>query len=106
MEGVISMFLNDIGCIKTTKLNIAANSPIVLASERVLANQRVGRTAIEVSNTSDQPIYLGDKDVNVENGLPIKAGDSKILPVLSLSTDNIYVTAAADVSVILAEYFD
>jgi len=100
------MFLNDIVCMKTTKLNIAANSPVVLASERVLANQRVGRTAIEVSNTSAQSIYLGDKDVTVENGLPIKAGDSKILPVVSLATDNIYVTAAADVSVILAEYFD
>lgn len=98
------MFLDNVGQIRTTKLSLTTTAQI-LASDAVVSRQLVGRHTVEVSNTGAGIIYIGSSDVTSDNGLPIAAGASKIIPVNEDSTKNIYIVAAAAQNIILAEYF-
>lgn len=64
-----------------------------------------GRFTLEIYNTDNaNVVYLGNKDVTVHTGLPILAGERKIIPVNRYAADNLYLVAAATVDVIIAEY--
>ena len=73
----------------------------LLASVDVASGLRSGRHAVEVINSGDAPVYVGGSDeVTAQNGMPVAAGESKLLPVYP--NTKLYVTGG---SVTLVEYF-
>ena len=98
-------FLDNVGQIHTSQLAVGTTAK-PLASDTVLERSLCGRHTVEVVNTGSVDVFIGNKNVTAANGLPIKAGESKIIPVNYTATDNIYIVAASSTSVIIGEYFN
>ncbi len=98
------MFLRSFNQIKTGKLTLSGTAQ-KLALPATLENGCMdsGRSALEISNIGENPVYIGDKDVTTSTGLPIAAGASRVFPVQFGSADRIYGVGSGDV--IVAEYF-
>ncbi len=92
-------FLKPVKDVLTCTVN-GASSATLLASVDVASGLRSGRHAIEVINGGDAPVYVGGSNVTALNGMPVAAGESKLLPVYS--NTKLYVNGG---SVTLVEYF-
>ena len=99
------MLLDFVGSMNTVALEIKANQVTPLASIEARGKKRTGRIAIEIANTSNAKIYIGGSDLTVNNGLPLASGERKIIPINYLAVNGLFVTASADTSIILAEYY-
>lgn len=75
---------------------INGSTATLLASGRL----STGRHTIEIVNDGTETVYIGGSDVTESNGMPIKGGTSRVLPVYS--NTELYVTGG---SVTLIEYF-
>lgn len=98
------MFLDYVGQLHTTKLSLTTTAQL-LASDKVISRQLLGRHAVEINNTGAGIVYIGGSTVTSDTGLPIAAGASKIIPVNDDSSKNLYIVAGAAQDIILAEYF-
>lgn len=99
------MLIDNIGSINTSVLALTANKAEKIASVDVVSKKRTGRVAIEIANTSSDKVYIGGSGVTKDNGLPIIAGGSKIIPVNLSALDNLHIVSASAASVIIAEYY-
>lgn len=94
--------MDRVGQLLTTTLAVSS-TPTPLASTLVLNGSRCGRHTVEIANTGTADVYIGDSDVTTKTGIPIKAGESKLIPVNQTSVDNLYIVGSG--TVILGEYF-
>lgn len=69
-----------------------------------LATDRWNRTTIEIVNNGGSIVYLGGNDVSETKGVPIKVGESKMLPVNSGAALMLYLFAPTSTTVVVAEY--
>ena len=94
--------MDRVGQMLTTTLAVSS-TPTPIASESVLDGGRCGRHTVEIANTGTADVYIGGSDVTAKTGIPIKAGESKVIPVNQTSVDNLYIVGSG--TVILGEYF-
>ncbi|MCD7811962.1 MAG: hypothetical protein LUG91_08990 [Ruminococcus sp.] len=78
-----------------------ASSAVPAASVEVLSHMRRGRTAIGISAVS-KDVYIGGEDVTASTGMPVKAGESIVIPVGSDAVAPFYVVGG---SCIITEFF-
>ena len=81
-----------------------SGAPQPLASAAVLDGLARGRCALEIVNNTTATVYLGDSTVTASTGLPVKAGESRYLPVTRSAAKTLYITGENG-TVTLAEYF-
>lgn len=94
--------MDRVGQLLTTMLAVSS-TPTPLASAGVLDGSRCGRHTVEIANTGTADVYIGGSDVTTKTGIPVKAGESKLMPVNHTSVDNLYIVGSG--TVILGEYF-
>lgn len=92
-------FLKPVQAIKACTVD-GSSAAAELASPSVTSRLKSGRHAIEVINGGSATVYIGNKDVTEENGLPVEAGASRFIPVYPQT--KLFVTGG---SVTLVEYF-
>lgn len=97
------MFLNNVGSVETSALKLGVKKATQAGSSGFLSGMRGGRHTLEIVNTGSEPVYFGGKDVTEKTGVPIAAGQSKIIPVHS-GADGLYLYSVAAATVIIAEY--
>lgn len=97
------MFLNSVGSVVTSELKLLAKKATPAGSSGFLSGMRGGRHTLEIVNMGSEPVYFGGKGVTDKTGIPIAAGQSKIIPVHS-GAEGLYLYAVAATTVILAEY--
>lgn len=97
------MFLNSVGSVETSELKLAAKKATPAGSSSFMSGLRGGRHTLEIVNTGSEPVYFGGKGVMDKTGVPIAAGESKIIPVHS-GADGLYLYSVAATVVIIAEY--
>lgn len=94
--------MDRVGQMLTSSLAVSS-TPTLIASAGVRDGSRCGRHTIEIANTGTADVYIGGSDVTTKTGIPIKAGESKIIPVNQTSADNLYIVGSG--TVVLGEYF-
>ena len=98
------MFLRSFSQIRTGKITLTSTAQPLALPDTLERDRDAGRIALEICNIDDsETCYIGDSSVSSTTGLPIKAGNSRVFPVLIGSGDKIY--GVGDGDVIVAEYF-
>ena len=85
----------------TTSVALDASSAVPAASEAVTSRKHRARASVGIT-ALDSTIYIGGPDVSSSNGMPLKAGDKIIIPVVSDRDDNVYVVGG---QCIITEFF-
>lgn len=85
----------------TTSVALDASSAVPAASDAVLSRKLKARASVGITAVGST-IYIGGPDVNSSNGMPIAAGDSIVIPVVSDRADNVYVVGG---QCIITEFF-
>lgn len=86
---------------QTESCVIDASSAVPAASPDVLCKKRRGRFAVGISPV-DADVYIGGEDVTTATGMPIKVGDSIVIPVVSDKVEAVYVVGG---QCIITEFF-
>ena len=91
-------FIKPVSMVLTTSIDASSVTPC--ASAEVLAGDRKGRHAIEITGVSK--VYIGDAGVTSSKGRPIAAGETVTIPVSPDVKVPCYVVGGGCV---LTEYF-
>ena len=86
---------------QTESCVIDASSAVPAASPDVVSQKRRGRFAVGISPVGDA-VYIGGADVTSSTGMPIKAGDNIVIPVVSDKVDAVYVVGG---QCVITEFF-
>ena len=98
------MFLRSFSQIRTGTITLSETAQPLALPATLERDRDAGRIALEIVNVDDEnACYVGDSTVTSSTGIPIKAGESRIFPVLIGSGDKIY--GVGDGDVVVAEYF-
>ena len=80
----------------------ASGSAAIAASEAVISRQECARHTLTIVNSGSGTVYIGDKDVSSDNGIPLANGEKITIPVVTTTYDQVYVVGG---DVTIAEWF-
>ncbi len=100
-------FTHAVGQIYTKKIKLAANKAVPLsASDRGIGGKRTIEVYIPDGSTCSA-VYLGNSKVTTTDGIPVKKGDSRIMPISSAGYGSpVYGIASAAGDIVIAEYVE